>query len=163
MRDMLEQYRGSVSAYDEGLVAGDAVLAAAIWRNIFGAGWGGVGGVKGKRAPRAGEVPELGPNPNKDAVMPLAVDPIQRKVLKKDQKGEDVFLTDKPIVDPTRNHSNTPLLFPDDPDLEFAQTLEKLVVYIRKEVQRLERLPEDVVVHGRPPKGKGSLVDFTQI
>lgn len=157
MRDMLEQYRGSVSAYDEGLVAGDAVLAAAIWRNVFGAGWGGVGGVKGKRAPKAGEAPELGPNPN-----PIAVDWVQKKVLKKDQKGEDVFTTDKPIVDPTRS-STVPLFYPEDPDLEFVQTLEKLVIYIRKEVQRLERLPEDNVVHGRPVKGKGSLVDFTKI
>lgn len=161
MKDMLEQYRGSVAAYDEGLVSGDAVLAAAIWRNVFGAGWGGVGGVKGKRAPKVGEKPSLGPDPNPIGQEEMVVDPWQRKVLKKDQKGSDVFVTDRPIVDPTR--VDAARFFPEDPDLEFAQTLEKVVVFIRREVQRLERLSEDTVLHARPAAGKGSLIDFTKI
>jgi cytochrome b pre-mRNA-processing protein 3 len=156
MKDMLEQYHGSCAAYDEGLISSDPVLAAAVWRNVFGGGWGGVGGVKGKRAPKAGEVPEIGPNPN-----PLAVDPVQKKVLKKGQKSEDVFTTDQPIVDPSRA-SFTPL-YPDDPDLEFVPSLEKLVVYIRKEIQRLERLPDHVVMGGNPQTGPGSLVDFSKL
>lgn len=156
MKDMLEQYHGSCAAYDEGLISGDPVLAAAVWRNVFGGGWGGVGGVKGKRAPKAGEVPEIGPNPN-----PLAVDPVQKKVLKKGQKSEDVFTTDEPIVDPSRA-SFTPL-YPDDPDLEFVPSLEKLVVYIRKEIQRLERLPDHVVMGGKPQTGPGSLIDFSKL
>jgi cytochrome b pre-mRNA-processing protein 3 len=49
MRDMLYQYHGANMGYDEGLISGsDAVLAAAVWRNLFGAGWGRMGGVKGK-------------------------------------------------------------------------------------------------------------------
>jgi cytochrome b pre-mRNA-processing protein 3 len=35
LRDLFVQWRGLLCAYDEGLVRGDAVLAAAIWRNIF--------------------------------------------------------------------------------------------------------------------------------
>lgn len=162
MKDMLEQYHGSCAAYDEGMIHGDTVLAAAIWRNIFGAGWGGIGGVKGKRAPKAGEVPKLGPNPN-----PFAVDPVQQKVLKKGAKAEDVFQTDEAIVDPkvgqaTTVAGSTPL-YPEDPDLEFVQSLEKLVVFIRKETQRLERLPDSVVLSGKPESGPGSLVDFSKI
>lgn len=193
MKDLLEQYHGACAAYDEGLIRGDAVLAAAIWRNLFGGGWAGVGGVKGKRAPKAGEAPKLGPNPIQversgqvDAVgspgyaaaqakapepgdltgsatldASLLVDPVQAKLLKRDQSAQDVFETDEPIVDPSRAEW-TPL-YPDDPDLEFAQSLETLVVYIRKEIQRLERLSDNTVTQGKPDRGRGSLVDFSHI
>lgn len=36
LKDLYLQWRGALTAYDEGFVKGDAVLAAAIWRNIFG-------------------------------------------------------------------------------------------------------------------------------
>ncbi|GAA5849526.1 hypothetical protein JCM8547_000484 [Rhodosporidiobolus lusitaniae] len=210
MKDMLEQYHGACAAYDEGLVRGDAVLAAAIWRNVFGAGWGDVGGVKGKRAPKAGEAPKLGPNPlqveHPDAVAAkvvkegekkkgasaaappppppvqaaeaavsgdadsaaaaseaLKIDPWQAKLLKKDQKASDVFKTDQPISDPKIATSEWAPLYPDDPDLEFAQSLERIVKFVRKEVQRLERLPDQAVLQGKPEKGRGSFVDFTKL
>ncbi|GAA5880221.1 hypothetical protein JCM16303_001258 [Sporobolomyces ruberrimus] len=190
MKDMLEQYHGSIAAYDEGLVSGDAVLAAALWRNMFGGGWGGVGGVKGKRAPKAGEAPKLGPNPLQveatpqsstptettnvaspapasqtptDPSSPLAVDPIQAKLLKKGADASTLFTTDAPLVDP-KTAAAIPLdpLYPEDPDLEFVQSLEKIVKFVRKEVQRLERLPDSVVMQGLKD-GNGPLVDFTRI
>jgi cytochrome b pre-mRNA-processing protein 3 len=37
MKDLYHQYRGMTAAFDEGLFKGDAVLATAIWRNIFNA------------------------------------------------------------------------------------------------------------------------------
>lgn len=37
MKDLYHQYRGMTAAFDEGLVRGDAVLATALWRNIFNA------------------------------------------------------------------------------------------------------------------------------
>ncbi|PWW79530.1 hypothetical protein C7212DRAFT_310451 [Tuber magnatum] len=37
LKDLYSQYRGMIAGYDEGLCKGDAVLAAAIWRNIFDA------------------------------------------------------------------------------------------------------------------------------
>ncbi|GAA5959909.1 hypothetical protein JCM3765_000639 [Sporobolomyces pararoseus] len=187
MKDMLEQYHGSIAAYDEGLVRGDAVLAAALWRNMFGGGWGGIGGVKGKRAPKAGEAPKLGPNPlqveanaastaestnvasspssspTTTSESPLSVDPIQAKLLKKGTDASTVFTTDAPLVDP-KTAAAIPLnpLYPEDPDLEFVQSLEKIVRWVRKEVQRLERLPDSVVMQGLKD-GKGPLVDFTRI
>ncbi|GAA5974950.1 hypothetical protein JCM21900_002943 [Sporobolomyces salmonicolor] len=170
MKDMLEQYHGSCAAYDEGLVRGDAVLAAAVWRNVFGAGWGGIGGVKGKRAPRAREAPALGPNPLQVAVPPppaqaeeLVVDPVQAKALKKGATARDVFTTDAPVVDPAVRLGALDPLYPQDPDLEFAPSLEKIVVYIRQEVQRLERLPDHVVLQGKPAQGRGSVVDFSRL
>ena len=35
LKDMFLQWRGLIAGYDEGIVRGDAVLATAVWRNIF--------------------------------------------------------------------------------------------------------------------------------
>lgn len=35
LKDLWLQWRGVLLSYDEGLVRGDAVLAAAVWRNLF--------------------------------------------------------------------------------------------------------------------------------
>ncbi|PGH17981.1 hypothetical protein AJ80_04602 [Polytolypa hystricis UAMH7299] len=35
LKDLFLQWRGIIAAYDEGMVSGDAVLGAAIWRNLF--------------------------------------------------------------------------------------------------------------------------------
>jgi cytochrome b pre-mRNA-processing protein 3 len=37
LKDMFSQWRAVLLSYDEGLMKGDAMLAAAIWRNLFGA------------------------------------------------------------------------------------------------------------------------------
>lgn len=36
LKDMFAQWRAVLLSYDEGLVKGDAVLAAALWRNLLG-------------------------------------------------------------------------------------------------------------------------------
>lgn len=35
LKDLFIQWRGLQAAYDEGLAKGDAVLAGAVWRNVF--------------------------------------------------------------------------------------------------------------------------------
>ena len=35
LKDLFVQWRGLTAGYDEGLAKGDAVLATAIWRNVF--------------------------------------------------------------------------------------------------------------------------------
>lgn len=35
LQDLFQQWRGLILACDEGLVKGDAVLASAVWRNLF--------------------------------------------------------------------------------------------------------------------------------
>lgn len=35
LKDLFVQWRGLTAGYDEGIVRGDAVLATAVWRNIF--------------------------------------------------------------------------------------------------------------------------------
>jgi cytochrome b pre-mRNA-processing protein 3 len=37
LKDLWTQWRGVILSYDEGLVKGDAVLATAVWRNLFNA------------------------------------------------------------------------------------------------------------------------------
>jgi len=34
LKDLFIQWRGAMASYDEGLMKGDAVLAAAVWRNV---------------------------------------------------------------------------------------------------------------------------------
>ena len=35
LKDLAQQWRGVLFSYDEGVIRGDAVLAAAVWRNVF--------------------------------------------------------------------------------------------------------------------------------
>ena len=35
LKDLFIQWRGLLAGYDEGLIRGDAVLATAVWRNVF--------------------------------------------------------------------------------------------------------------------------------
>ena len=35
LKDLFVQWRGLLAGYDEGIIRGDAVLATAVWRNIF--------------------------------------------------------------------------------------------------------------------------------
>ncbi|KAI0841789.1 ubiquinol-cytochrome C chaperone-domain-containing protein [Hypoxylon sp. FL0890] len=35
LKDLFIQWRGIIAAYDEGVIKGDPVLAAAVWRNVF--------------------------------------------------------------------------------------------------------------------------------
>lgn len=35
LKDIFVQWRGVILAYDEGLIKGDAILASAVWRNLF--------------------------------------------------------------------------------------------------------------------------------
>lgn len=37
LKDLWVQWRGVLVSYDEGLIKGDAVLAGAVWRNVFSA------------------------------------------------------------------------------------------------------------------------------
>lgn len=44
LKDLFIQWRGVIAAYDEGLGKGDAVLGAAVWRNLWKAGYTGPDG-----------------------------------------------------------------------------------------------------------------------
>ncbi|KAL4806970.1 ubiquinol-cytochrome C chaperone-domain-containing protein [Aspergillus unguis] len=44
LKDLFIQWRGVLAAYDEGLIKGDAVLGAAVWRNLWKASYNGPDG-----------------------------------------------------------------------------------------------------------------------
>ena len=185
LRDQLYQYHGANMGYDEGLISeNDAVLAAAVWRNIFGAGWGRVGGIKGKLnqdKKNTGEAessststttnstldsalmsanldPSLPPNPSPAADIP-------------NQAG-GYHAGGSGMVPPLPAHNIPELEGLVGKDARFAVNLERLVKWIRSEVNRMERLDDQVVMRALNMQGaasatkgtgKGSLVDFQRI
>lgn len=48
LKELFAQWRGCVLSYDEGLIRGDAVMAAAVWRNVLGAAGDASVDAKGK-------------------------------------------------------------------------------------------------------------------
>ena len=129
LKDLVEQYQGSVLAYDEGLVGSDAVLAAAIWRNIFGAGWGqGVAGVENYTPP-----PSNSRTPSATALGKETI------------TAFDEVDTSPPAVEDTVSIDRNQL----QDDLLYPVKLERLVRYLRKEVARLEALDDYDVMKGR--------------
>ncbi|WFC98720.1 beta-ketoacyl-[acyl-carrier-protein] synthase II [Malassezia yamatoensis] len=127
LKDLHIQHRGSMIAYDEGLATNDVRLSGAVWRNIWGGGWGAIGGVKRKTPidrTRKGE------DPSEEGTPVLAID------------KEDPGLAPTP-----QNHelqesraARAETLFP--------QHLERVTRWVRREVYRLGHLPDQVVMDG---------------
>lgn len=134
MRDMHQQHRGAILGYDEGLIGGDARLAQAVWRNIWGAGWGTVAGVKRKLAgidktvegeKDTGDMPEL---------------------------ARDLGIKTKPQSSASASHANAPTpldtLAASNPELAYPQHLYRIVHFIRKESHRLANISDKDVMLG---------------
>jgi cytochrome b pre-mRNA-processing protein 3 len=135
LKTMLAQYHGSTLAYDEGLVGSDAMLAAALWRNLFGAGWGvGMAGVEGKRAPKV-------------AKGSSEVDGPKFEVVEEEDGLPATTLDPATIL---------------EREAAFAVVLEKLVRYMRAEVHRLDNLPDQVIANGIST-GDTSTVQFGKL
>lgn len=164
MKDLLDQQRGLFTALDLAIVAdeiprppaaegedrqggahgrGDAELAAAIWRNIFGAGWGkGMGGVSGvfssdapgpategtPAAPLAEEQASTAPKAKTDATGPVIAEEIVAAEGKDDCEA----------------------------DAEFVENLERIVRYVRREMARLDAIPDEEIRVSE----KGEAVNF---
>lgn len=149
LKTMLAQYHGSTLAYDEGLVGSDAVLAAAIWRNVFGAGWGeGMGGVQGKKPPKRNkeltDLPkfelESAPSTASEATSPAIEEELQAV------EAETTESATERVVREAR----------------FAGVLEQLVRFVRSEVARLQALPDDVISQG-PATGHHAAINFSRL
>jgi len=184
LRDMLYQYHGANMGYDEGLVSeNDAVLTAAVWRNIFGAGWGKMGGVKGKlnqdnvdkdalanglTSEDKAENPLL--NVNIDANLPPTPDPtmdIPNQAGGHHLGGSGMVPPLPPFTPPHFKEQGLDTI--ESKEARFALNLERLVVWIRKEVNRMEKLSDEAVMNGAGVVGnaggssKGALTDFSRI
>lgn len=179
MRDMLYQYHGANMGYDEGLVSGsDAILAAAVWRNLFGAGWGRMGGVKGKLNQDGKEIiDEHQPNPKSEKVTtaeealadldPGSVPPpspspqgdqgtaeansTQAAVFSPQKVGNQAggyHSGGSGLVEPLPRHEPDILRGIEAKEARFAIDLERLVKWIRSEVKRMENIPDQNVMNG---------------
>lgn len=162
MKDLLDQQRGLFTALDLALVAdevpqppssssspsgdagvggasgkGDAELAAAIWRNLFGAGWGqGMGGVSGVFASPPAPSTPAGNAPLADGQVGTAP---------KTATAAD------PSVPAEQLASQAPSPSVSDDfvaDADFAANLERIVRYIRREMVRLDGIPDAEVRSG---------------
>ncbi|SPC66246.1 related to CBP3 - mitochondrial protein required for assembly of cytochrome bc1 complex [Ustilago sp. UG-2017b] len=171
MRDMHMQHRGSILAYDEGLAGGDARLAQAMWRNIWGAGWGTVAGVKrklagvDKLAEGEKEDPEGQPELARDAATldpriasrPNA-SPYARAAaasLAAERGNADASTlppqADNPATMPAAVNI-LPAIDPltaSHPELAFPHHLHRIVTFIRAESRRLANLSDREVMLGR--------------
>lgn len=173
---MLYQYHGANMGYDEGLVSGsDAVLAAAVWRNLFGAGWGRMGGVKGKLNQDGKEMEEPAPTtPSKaeaenmsaeEAVADLdpgtppppspSPTPTTTKASSTQVAPQKVgnqaggyHSGGSGLVEPLPKHEPETLHGIEAKEARFAIDLERLVKWIRSEVKRMENIPDEAVMTG---------------
>ncbi|TKY90359.1 hypothetical protein EX895_000357 [Sporisorium graminicola] len=171
MRDMHMQHRGSILGYDEGLATNDATLAQALWRNIWGAGWGTVAGVKRKLAGidklAEGEKddPEGQPELARDAA---TFDPriaTQPNASPYARAASASLAADRANAAPStlppqaENPATMPLasnilpaidpLAAAHPELAFPHHLHRIVTFIRAESQRLANLSDREVMLGR--------------
>lgn len=124
MKDLHLQHRGSMIAYDEGLATDDVRLSGAIWRNVWGGGWGVIGGVK-RKTPL--DKTKKGEDPSPEGTPVLAFD------------KETGALEEPAEVDEDRA-ARAEILFP--------QHLERVTRWLRRELYRLGHLPDDVVLDG---------------
>ncbi|PWY97367.1 hypothetical protein BCV70DRAFT_202949, partial [Testicularia cyperi] len=184
MKDMHMQHRGSVLGFDEGLVGGDVRLAQAVWRNIWGAGWGTVAGVKRKLAGvdkiAKGETEDLEGQP--DLAKDLAsLDPslVSRPNASAYARAATASLAadranaapstlppqqDNPATMPHPTYI-LPALDPlaaSNPELAFPQHLHRIVRFIRRESLRLANISDSEIILGHldpnhtPPPSLGS-------
>lgn len=160
MRDMHMQQRGAILGLDEGLVASDARLAQAVWRNIWGAGWGTVAGVKRK------------------------LDGVDK--YDKDEKLDDGTGKPELALDPAFYATATATadanvdadaLAHANPEMAFPIHLHRIVTFIRRETLRLANISDSDIMMGHlhapdahprsrseeAAKGGASVATFTRI
>lgn len=111
----------------------DQFLAGVIWRNLFGANWGGgMGGVKGI----------FDSNPS---------DPSSPSTSTSSSSSAD-----HPPSDDERVHTL-------EDDVKFAENLERLIIFIRKELIRLDRVSDHTITTGRASGDQTGLTQFGRI
>ncbi|EIW77645.1 hypothetical protein CONPUDRAFT_108902 [Coniophora puteana RWD-64-598 SS2] len=153
MKILKEQWNGMGFALDLGLVQGDAELAAVVWRNMLGAR--GAQGIEPSPAsPFTGKGPARVPSA-KEGGSALAY---RRHVNLVGGEVENVQKLEKKGIESeeTRDDGSGVHDFgPEDIDryLTYPDTMHQLVTYIRREVSRLEKI-DDAVIMGPRKMGR---------
>ncbi|KAA1093866.1 Protein cbp3, mitochondrial [Puccinia graminis f. sp. tritici] len=147
MKILLHQHRGFQTvldwaiSHDPELNQSDQFLAGVIWRNLFGAAWGkGMGGVKGifdsKEEP-----------PVNSSTSPLQL-----------SSSPPSTTTSTAIED-----EDSEQLHSLENDVKFPETLERLVIFIRKELVRLDQVTDKTIITGQTSTDQAGLTQFNKI
>lgn len=164
MKEMHTQHRGALLAVDEAVAMlgtegeGDSRLAMALWRNVFGAGWGDVGGVLSKvrgidkSAKGAPVVPGVGPVLAKDRG-PSAEDPRSRSPYaaalaqqRQNAVNQGKVSSEVESADP---------LAAEHPELAFPIVLSRLTMFFLRELRRLAAISDHEVELGMLSRPSG--------
>lgn len=159
MKELHFQQRGTQLAIDEALSMlgtdgqGDSRLAQALWRNMFGAGWGDVGGVVSKvRGVDKTEKNKDGSTPKDEgAVIAQDKGPSFSEGDSPSQARINAYLQGKVS-------SNLPLndaMAQKHPELAFPIVLSRLTRYFLRELRRLAALSDHEVENGRVSRDPG--------
>lgn len=160
MKEIHSQQRGSQLAVDEALSMlgqdgqGDSRLAQALWRNMFGAGWGDVGGVLSKvkgvdpdaKKREDGSVPK-----DEGAVLAQDKGPSFNEGDTPSQQRLNAYLQGK--VSSDLPHGDA--MAQQHPELAFPIVLSRLTKYFLRELRRLAALSDHEVQAGRLSRAPG--------
>ncbi|KAE8223896.1 hypothetical protein CF319_g3133 [Tilletia indica] len=167
MRDMHMQQRGAVLSLDEALGRNsDAHMAAALWRNLWGGGWGIVGGVKRKlrgidRSDKPGN-PKVYSQDEEEGLPDLAVDKAA-PALPASNASKPLHsngLEEKMAQVPPPNNRASSLIPAHHGDIEalaFAQHLAGSVDFVRIQVEHLAEMSDQSIMQGSVGKGASQL------
>lgn len=126
IKDLHTQHRGSMIAYDEGLATDDVRLSGAVWRNVWGGGWGTIGGVKRKTSV---DRVRRGERDDPDAPAEVVLDPVLHH-----------GAAESSVAPAAERTARAEMLFP--------QHLERVTRWLRREIYRLGHLPDAAVIDG---------------
>lgn len=190
MKEMHQQHRGCLLAVDQAVAMlgqggeGEAYLAMTIWRNLFGAGWGDVGGVlskvkgvdkssdeevaaakKARKAQGGGAAPsaevdagpQLAPDLGPEADPGRAASPYAMAVAQR--RAEKLAAQRANAV--AQGKVDSPTILPSDPlaqqypELAFPQVLSRLTTFFLRELRRLAAISDREIELGRLARDPG--------
>ncbi|CAO1639204.1 unnamed protein product [Sympodiomycopsis kandeliae] len=160
MKEIHSQQRGSQLAVDEALSMlgndgqGDSRLAQALWRNMFGAGWGDVGGVLSRVRgvdPEAKKDKDGAAPPDTGAVLAQDKGPSFNEGDHPSQQRLNAYLQGKVVSDLPAGDE----MAQKHPELAFPIVLSRLTKYFLRELRRLAAISDHEVEQGRLSRSPG--------
>ncbi|KAG9309191.1 hypothetical protein JVU11DRAFT_10905 [Chiua virens] len=152
MKIFKEQWAGLGMSMDLGLVKGDAEMAAAVWRNLLGGR-----GARGISPPCASVTPSTSDSDDASKSFRRSVNLVGglvENVDKIDVNVEETTDDSSGVYDFGANENDRYIAYP--------ELMETLVAYLRREAQRLERIPDEAIlgprVMGRESEGVKQLM-----
>ncbi|KAF8452308.1 hypothetical protein L210DRAFT_3384031 [Boletus edulis BED1] len=140
MKIFKEQWAGLGMSMDLGLVRGDAEMAAAIWRNLLGG-----------RGAKGISLPGVDQNPCPSTAENASEPQFRRSVNLVGGLVENVEKIEVAVEEARDDLSGVSDFGANESDryIAYPELMETLVVYLRHEAQRLERIPDETILGPR--------------